>query len=179
VFEYYDPKRQVSLNGRSRIITLELSKLEKVAEKPAEEMSAQEYWADYFEYLTEKEKRRKINEIMKMEEGIAMAGEVLMTISKDEKERARLLSEYKYQVDTQSKVVHAKRMGIQEGIAQGLAEGLEKGLAKGLTEGIEKGAEKRAVEIAGNLLKNGFSVEQTAQLSGLNPEKVKNLYKRD
>jgi hypothetical protein len=29
--------------------------------------------------LTEKEKRRKINEIMEMEEGIAMAGKVLMT----------------------------------------------------------------------------------------------------
>jgi hypothetical protein len=32
-----------------------------------------------------------------------------MTISKDEVERARLVSEYKYQLDTQSKLVHAKR----------------------------------------------------------------------
>ncbi|MDR2923770.1 MAG: hypothetical protein LBU85_10590, partial [Treponema sp.] len=60
VFEYYDPKRGVSLNGRSRIITLELSKLEKVVEKPAIEMSAPEYWAVYFGYLTNMEKRRKI-----------------------------------------------------------------------------------------------------------------------
>jgi predicted transposase/invertase (TIGR01784 family) len=38
-----------------------------------------------------------------------MAGEVLLRISKDEVERARLVSEYKYVVDTQSKVVQAKR----------------------------------------------------------------------
>jgi hypothetical protein len=37
-----------------------------------------------------------------------------MTISKDEVERARLLSEYKYIVDTQSKVVQAKREGRVE-----------------------------------------------------------------
>jgi predicted transposase YdaD len=38
-----------------------------------------------------------------------MASEVLITISKDEVERARLMSEWKYVVDTQSKVVQAKR----------------------------------------------------------------------
>jgi hypothetical protein len=43
-----------------------------------------------------------------------MAGEVLLRISKDEAERARLMSEYKYVVDTQSKVVQAKREGRQE-----------------------------------------------------------------
>jgi hypothetical protein len=142
-FEYYDPKRLVSLNGRSRIITLELSKLERVAEKPTVEMSAAENWGVYLGYLTEKEKRRKINEIIEMEEGIAMASKVLMTISKDEIERARLMSEYKYQLDTQSKMVYAKRMGIQKG--------LEKGLEKGRREGEQKII---------NLLKSGKSPEE-------------------
>jgi hypothetical protein len=122
-FEYYDPKRAISLNGRTRIITLELSKLEKVVEKPATEMSAPEYWAVYFGYLTNMGKRQKINEIVEREEGIAMASKVLMTISKDEIEQARLLSEYKGQVDAQSKMVHAKRMGRAEGLAEGLAKG--------------------------------------------------------
>jgi hypothetical protein len=39
-FEYYDPLRRISLNGRSRIITIELSKLNKVVDKPTEKMSA-------------------------------------------------------------------------------------------------------------------------------------------
>jgi hypothetical protein len=113
-FEYYDPERSISLNGRSRIITLELAKLERVIEKPTGEMSGQEHWAVFFRYLTDKGKRQKINEIMEYEEGIKMASEVLLTISKDEIERARLLSEYKYVVDTQSKVVQARREGYSQ-----------------------------------------------------------------
>ncbi|MDR1278355.1 MAG: Rpn family recombination-promoting nuclease/putative transposase [Treponema sp.] len=113
-FEYYDPAHRVSLNGRSRITTVELSKLDRVVEKPIRDMDAQEHWAIFFRYLTDKAKRGKINEIIACEEGIAMASEVLMTISKDEVERARLVSEYKYQLDTQSKLVHAKREGIKE-----------------------------------------------------------------
>ena len=46
-----------------------------------------------------------------------MASEVLMTISRDEIERARLMSEYKYELDTQSRLVEAKREGIKEGEA--------------------------------------------------------------
>ncbi|MDR1300842.1 MAG: Rpn family recombination-promoting nuclease/putative transposase [Treponema sp.] len=108
-FEYYDPAHRVSLNGRSRITTVELSKLDRVVEKPIGDMNAQEHWAIFFRYLPDKGKRGKINELMAYEEGIAMASEVLLSISKDEVERARLMSEYKYAVDTQSKVVHAKR----------------------------------------------------------------------
>jgi DNA-binding transcriptional MerR regulator len=55
--------------------------------------------------------------------GIAMAGRELLRISKDEIERARLMSEYKYVVDTQSKVVQAKREGMKEGMEKGRQEG--------------------------------------------------------
>jgi predicted transposase/invertase (TIGR01784 family) len=156
-FEYYDPERRVSLGGRSRIITLELSKLKKVVEKPVAEMSATEYWAVYFRYLTNIKKRRKINEILKREEGIVMASEVLMTISKDEIERTRLMSEHKRQLDIQSKLVHAKRMGIQKGMAQG--------------------REEKTFEIARNMAKLGIPVETIVSSTHLDPEKVKMLYK--
>jgi predicted transposase/invertase (TIGR01784 family) len=114
-FEYYDPERNVSLGGRSRIITVELSKLEKVVEKSAEEMSGKELWAVFFKYLNDKKKRRKINEIIGREEGIAMASELLMRISKDHAERLLDLSEEKFQLDIQSKIVTAERKGRQEG----------------------------------------------------------------
>jgi len=48
-----------------------------------------------------------------------MASEVLLEISRDEEERARLMSEYKYQLDIQSKLVHAKREGREEGREEG------------------------------------------------------------
>jgi len=111
MFEYYDPERRIPLGGRSRIITLELAKLEKVVNVPPTEMSAQEHWAVFFEYLTDAEKRQIINEIIKLEEGIAMASEVLLTISRDAVERARLNSEIKWQLDRQSEIVYAKRQG--------------------------------------------------------------------
>jgi len=121
-FEYYDPARRVSLDGRTRILTLELSKLDNVAQKPTAQMSAPELWAVYFRYLKDNSMRAKINEILAREEGIAMASEVLLSISRDEAERARLMSEYKYQLDMQSKLVHAKREGRQEGKQEGREE---------------------------------------------------------
>ena len=42
-----------------------------------------------------------------------------MNISRDEDQRARLLSEYKGAVDFQSKMVQAKRDGRQEGLLEG------------------------------------------------------------
>jgi predicted transposase/invertase (TIGR01784 family) len=114
IFEYYDAERKVSLGGRSRIIILELSKVERVIQKPAKAMTTKERWAAYFRYMKDKSKREKINEIIKCEEGIAMASEVLVSISKDEVERARLLSEYKYEMDRQSSLVDAKREGKRE-----------------------------------------------------------------
>jgi len=142
-FEYYDQANKMPLGGKCRIITLELSKLESVVEKATEKMNTQELWGIFFKYLTDKAKRAKINEIIKIEEGIAMASEVLMTISKDEVERARLASEYKYQLDTQSKLVHAKRQGRAEGRAEGKAEGR---------------AEERQNIV--DLLKSGKSIEE-------------------
>jgi hypothetical protein len=47
-----------------------------------------------------------------------MASQVLVKMSRDEIERARLLSEYKYEVDTRSRMVEAKREGRLEGKAE-------------------------------------------------------------
>ncbi|MCL1994637.1 MAG: hypothetical protein FWG63_00355, partial [Defluviitaleaceae bacterium] len=70
-----------------------------------------------FKYTPDKDKRELVNEIIENEEGIAMGAQVLLNISKDERERARLTSEYKFAVDLQSKMVDAERAGIATGIA--------------------------------------------------------------
>ena len=119
-FEYYDPVRGISLGGRTRILTLELSKVDEVARKPVEEMGNSEFWAVFFRYHKDPGMRAKINKIAELEEGIAMAGGVLLNISRDEVERARLLSEYKGAVDFQSKVNQAKIEGRQEGRVEAL-----------------------------------------------------------
>ena len=114
-FEYYDPIHNVSLNDRTQIITLELSKLDVIVEKSTSEMNISERWAVFFEYLTDKGKRDKINQILEYEEGIAMASQVLMTVSRDEEERARLLRDEKIELDYQSKMVTAQRISYKEG----------------------------------------------------------------
>ena len=141
-FEYYDPIRGISLNGKTRIISLELSKLDDIVSKPVEEMSSQERWAIYFKYSADKSKRKEINKILELEEGIAMASKLLIKISKDEIERARLMSEYKYELDTQSKLVNAKREGMEKGENYVL-----KLMAQGLNyEEIKKKIEKMRID---------------------------------
>jgi predicted transposase/invertase (TIGR01784 family) len=144
-FKHYDEVNGVSLGGRSHIIVIELAKLEQIAQKPVAEMTTLERWAVFFRYTPDKDKRELVNEIIEIEEGIAMAGQVLLHISKDERERARLTSEYKYAVDLQSKEVEAKRAGIKL-VAQNLlnaGDSVEKvimvtGLSRNEIEGLPR-----------------------------------------
>jgi predicted transposase/invertase (TIGR01784 family) len=146
-FEYYDPEHKVSLDGRSRIITLELSKLDKVVEKPVKDMSAPELWGVFFQYLPDKSKRGIINEILELEEGIAMASEVLITVTKEEREQAWLMSREKYVLDTQSSLTYAKE------------------------EGMQKGRQEMKQEII-NLLKSGKSPEEIIRDYGTNEQQT-------
>jgi len=127
-FEYYDPVHNISLKGKSRIITLELAKVEKVVEKPVREMNKYEMWAIFFQYLTDRNKRNKINEILEMNEGIAMAKEVLITITRDDIEWARQMSKLKYELDTQDALANAEYEGIEKGIKTTARNALAKGL---------------------------------------------------
>jgi len=113
-FEYYDAEHNISLNGKSRIITIELSKLDKIIDKSVDDMSPAERWGVFFQYLTDKAKREKINQIIECQEGIAMASEVLNTISKDWEERCYRESILKYELDIQCKETRARREGKLE-----------------------------------------------------------------
>ena len=119
-FEYYDPEHNISLNGKTRIITLELCKLDSIVEKPANELSSAERWAIFFEYLTDEKKYDKIKEIIEQEEGIAMANEVLITISAEEKERFRLMEEedqlMTYYSDIEASISEGIEIGINVGV---------------------------------------------------------------
>ena len=162
-FEYYDPVCRMPLKGKTRIITLELVKVKRFSGKTAVEMSAPELWAYYFQYLTDKSKRDKINKIAEQEQGITMANEVLLTISRDEIERSRLLSQEKYILDRQSEMVYERRRGIKIGKKRGEVIGEERGLKRGKVigeeRGIKKGIAKGEQKII-ELLKSGKSAEE-------------------
>ena len=80
-----------------------------------------------------------------------MAGQVLLSISKDEKERARLTSEYKFAVDLQSKMVEARRSGRYE----------------------------QAMETARNALRKKISIEDIIDITGLTRDEVESFQNSD
>jgi hypothetical protein len=127
-FEYYDKAHETRLGGRTTIITVELAKVEKFAQKAVSEMSAAESWAVYLRYNADETKRELLEAIAEKNKGVAMAQEVFLSVSRDEKERARLLSEYKFAVDLQSRVLTARDEGIEIGTTKGVEIGTTKGI---------------------------------------------------
>ncbi|MDR1058888.1 MAG: hypothetical protein LBL43_05015 [Treponema sp.] len=66
-----------------------------------------------------------INEILAGEEGIAMAGEELLTVSEDERRQAWQMSAEKYDLDRQDDLTEAHYAGVAKGYAQAEAKYLE------------------------------------------------------
>jgi len=113
-FIYSDFENRISLGGRTKIITVELVKTESAVGKPVEEMTNAELWAVFFQYLTDPEKRNKIIEIINQEEGIAMAVDTLINITKDEIEFARMTTLIKSELDWRSGMADAENKGRNE-----------------------------------------------------------------
>jgi predicted transposase YdaD len=87
-----------------------------------------------------------------------MAGEELLTMSRDEEERARLESEFRYELDRQCEMVDVRRAG--------LAEGELIGLEMGRFEGREE--ERR--ETVRRLKAMKLPPDQIAEATGLDAE---------
>ena len=96
-------------------------------------------------------------------------------MSEDE---ARILVELreKWELDYNSSISDAKRIGLEKGLAEGRAEGLEKGRAEGLEKGRAE-LEKERKEIARNLLTMNMDIKQIAKATGLTEEEILKLKK--
>lgn len=66
-----------------------------------------------------------------------------------------------------------KIKGLIEGREAGIKEGREKGIAEGIEEGIQKGIYKEKIKIAKKLLKNGLSISEIVEITGLKEDKIK------
>ena len=84
------------------IIFLELSKIEKLLKRPVAELTDIECWLLFFKYAADKSKRDMLNKIIEKEEGVNMATQILMTVSKEERERALEFSQFIYELDQRS-----------------------------------------------------------------------------
>ena len=143
------------LSDAIHVIYVELSKLQEIMKKSVEDMTDLEKWAVFFRYASEPTHRETVNEIIASKEALQMAGERLMSISQDERERAVFRSRRMYQTDLQSDLATAEDRGRAEGIAEGRAAGI--------------------IEIARNALQMGMTIDDIAKLTGLAHDEIKRL----
>jgi predicted transposase/invertase (TIGR01784 family) len=146
-FLFYDPQTDVSLDGKIRIITLELEKSAVFINKPVEEMTNTEQWAVFFQYLTDEAKREKIKEIISRKEGIAMATNALYQVTAEEEEYARQTSLMKGELDWRSGMKDARKEGRREA----------------------------ALEYAQKMKADNMSVSQISKYTGLSIETISQL----
>jgi len=170
-FSYSDLKTHIPFGGKTKIITVELVKTKPIVDKPIEEMKTSELWAVFFQYLTVPEKRAKIIDIIKKEEGIAMAVKTMTGFTQNEIEYFRKMSLLKAELDYQSEMTYAKRKGHEEGLKEGLKEGHEEGLKEGLKEGHEEGlkeGQKKGYKEILELFEQGLSVDEIKERLEIN-----------
>jgi predicted transposase/invertase (TIGR01784 family) len=147
------------LSDAIHVIYVELSKLGGIMRKSVDEMTDLDKWALFFQYANIPEYRETVNRIIQSKEALQMAGSLLMSVSKDERERAVYRSRRMYQTDMQSNLATAEDRGEQRGIQIGEQRGRQEG----------------AFAIARNLLGMNMPLDQIVTATGLTREEVENL----
>ena len=132
---------------------VELSKLEEVVKKPISDMTDLDKWSVFFQYAPDLKHRVLVNKVIESEEVLQVAGNLLMSISQNERERAIFRSRRKFQTDMQSNLATAEDNGKQIGRAE------------------EK------IEIARNALQMEMTVADIVRLTGLTQAEVEDLKK--
>ena len=147
------------LSDAIHVIYVELSKLGDIIRKSVDDMTDLEKWALFLRYANIPEYREAVNKVIDSKEALQMAGSLLMSVSKDERERAVYRSRRMYQTDMQSNLATAEDRGEQRGIQIGRQEGLQ----------------KKAFDIARNMLKRNRPIDEIIEDTGLTREEVENL----
>lgn len=133
------------------ITFIELSKLGEVIKKPVSDMTALDKWSIFFQYAPDPQYRETVNKVIESKEVLAMAGELLMSISQNERERAIYRSRKKFQTDYQSD------------------------MATSWYNGVKTGEKKRSLEIAKNMLMDNESVDRIIKYTGLTKSDIEDL----
>ena len=112
------------------VIFIDLSQAKEIAKKPVSEMSRLERWVVFFALGNQPKYREIIAEIIKYQEGIAVANEVLQGISQNPDERARFRSRRIWLQDREHEHAVWKEEGRQEGRKEGRLEGRQEASAE-------------------------------------------------
>lgn len=139
------------LSDAIHVVYVELSKLHEIMKKSVADMTDLEKWSIFFRYASDPTHRETVNEVIASKEVLQMAGNLLMSISQDERERAVFRSRRMYQTDLQSDLATAEDRGRRIGQID------------------------TKLEIARNALKMRMPIADIAKLTGLTCEEVERL----
>ena len=162
-FSLRDDADNEQLTDAIRLIFVELSKLREVLKKPISKMTDLEKWAVFLRYADRPKYRRIVNEIIAAKEEIEVAANLLMSISKDERERAVFRSRRMYRTDYESDLATSWDNGKLEGIREGIREG------------TREGERNKSIEIARKMLKRGRPADEISEDTGLAVEEIEAL----
>ena len=150
------------------LISAELSKLSEIMRKSVDDMTDLEKWALFLQYANVPEYREAVNKVIDSKEAFQMAGSLLMSVSKDEREQAVYRSRRMYETDMQSNLATAEDRGEQRG--------LQIGEQRGRRIGLQEGEQRKAFAIASNMLKRNRPIDEIIEDTGLTREEVESLY---
>jgi predicted transposase/invertase (TIGR01784 family) len=103
------------VSDQINMVVIEMSKLRARMKTPVEDISWLEAWTIFFSSADDPKNRDLINNLINTKEEIKMASELLMEISKDERERAIMRSRRMFQTDQISNILTAERRDRKEG----------------------------------------------------------------
>jgi len=167
--------------------------LEKFDAQRPEDLAALSLEEKFYYFLrhADETKGRDLEKLIGEDRVIGKAYAALDSVYWTEEELLRYDSEDKRERDNRAALVFAtqqgKQEGIEEGIKQGKQEGIEEGIEKGIKqgikkgkqegieEGLEKGRQEQNLQIAKNLLQQGFSQEVILKTTGLMQEALAKL----
>jgi predicted transposase/invertase (TIGR01784 family) len=113
-------------------------------------MTDLEKWAVFFRYANVPTQRETVNKIIESKEALQMAGDLLLSVTQDERERAKLRSRRMFQTDMQSDLATAE----------------------------DEGEKRGRLAIARNLIEMNMPLDQIVMATGLTREEVENLINR-
>jgi predicted transposase/invertase (TIGR01784 family) len=139
------------LHNAVQAMFVELSKLSDILRKPIEEMTDMERFSVFLRYAENLEYRDVVNRVIESKEGLAVAGEVLMSISKDERERA---------------IFRSRRIALADQESNRITL-------------VQNTRTQRDIEIAKIMIADNEATDRIERYTGLTHEEIENLRNAD
>ena len=157
-FTYGDQKRNVELTDKSKIVSLELPKTDKLSHNDKLTM-----WLKFMRA----EKEEDFEMIASLDSDIKEAYQELKHISEDDRTRLLYDLEIKQENDVKAREHYITTRATERGLKQGIEQGLQ--------QGLQQGKWTHAITSAKNLLELGLTSEQIAASIDLPLETVQRL----